>query len=162
MYKYHLSLGSNIEPRLKHMQQAVQYLEDTGEIIAKSSIFRTSPWGFTDQPEFYNAIIRYYSIHAPKQLLNNIKRIEKKIGRGSGQRWGPRVIDIDIIWCDLISVNNEELAIPHPRFRDRRFVLEPLREITDNLYLSNKKMPVAELLLNCADQSEVKKIEMTW
>jgi 2-amino-4-hydroxy-6-hydroxymethyldihydropteridine diphosphokinase len=162
MYKYHLSLGSNIAPRSTHLKQAVDQLAEIGEIAAKSGIFETSPWGFTDQPNFLNANIRLYSACAPPELLVRIKAIEERMGREAGPRWGPRIIDIDIIWCDQIRLNEQDLALPHPHFQDRRFVLEPLREITETLQMSDGLTSVSDLLANCNDKSVVHKTEIIW
>ena len=162
MYKYHLSLGSNIAPREEHLKQAVANLAEIGEVAAKSGIFETSPWGFTEQPYFLNANIRLYSTYAPLELLVHIKAIEQKMGREAGPRWGPRIIDIDIIWCDQIQLNDQDLALPHPRFQDRRFVLEPLREITETLQMSDGLTSVSDLLSNCNDRSMVHKTEINW
>jgi len=162
MYKYHLSLGSNIEPCLDHLQQAAERLEILGKIEAKSSIFRTAPWGFTGQPDFFNAVIRFTTALPPEQLLKQIKAIEQDLGRRKTVRWGPRIIDIDIIWCDSLGVNTGDLSVPHPHFHERRFVLEPLRELTEDLYLAGKLTRVSDLLMHCPDQSEVQKIETVW
>jgi len=162
MYKYHLSLGSNIEPRLGHLKQAARQLNDLGSILAKSSIFATSPWGFKDQPEFYNAILYLKSRYSPVHLLEKIKEIEYGMGRQSPVRWGPRIIDIDIIWCESIRIHEASLSVPHPRFHERRFVLEPLRELTDALHMNDEIIRVSDLLLNCTDQSTVQKIAAAW
>ncbi len=162
MYNYHLSLGSNIEPRLDHLKQAAWQLKNVGSILAKSSIFATSPWGLIDQPEFYNAILRLQSKYSPARLLEKIKEIEYRMGRRSTVRWGPRSIDIDIIWCDSMSIHEVYLSVPHPRFRERRFVLEPLKELTEVLHLHDEKIHVSDLLLNCTDPSTVQKIAAAW
>jgi 2-amino-4-hydroxy-6-hydroxymethyldihydropteridine diphosphokinase len=162
MYKYHLGLGSNIEPCLDHLQKAAARLKIFGKIEAKSSIFRTAPWGFTDQPEFYNAVIRFATALTPVALLKQIKSIEKDLGRKDTVRWGPRIIDIDIIWCDSSGVNTKDLSVPHPHFHERRFVLEPLRELTEDLHLAGKTTRVSDLLLHCPDRSSVQKTETVW
>lgn len=162
MYKYHLSLGSNIQPCLEHLQKAAARLGSFGKIEAKSSIFRTAPWGLPGQDEFYNAVIRFTTALPPAELLTRIKSIEQDLGRRETVRWGPRIIDIDIIWCDSLGVNTGDLSVPHPHFHERRFVLEPLREVTEDLQLAGKTTRVSDLLLHCSDRSTVQKIETVW
>ena len=138
MYKYHLSLGSNIEPRLTYLQKAVDSLYAYGRVIRKSRIYKTAPWGFTDQPEFFNANLRYHSMHPPQKLMTLIKTIEQTIGREPGTHWGPRKIDIDIIWCDAVRIDAPDLKIPHPLFQERRFVLLPLQDVSGELFMAEK------------------------
>jgi len=100
IYKYYLSLGSNVSPRTLYMRDAIAELEKMGTVIRKSSLYECEPWGRKDQPLFLNAVILFHTIYPPFKLLRNIKRIEKKLGRVETFKWGPRRIDIDIIFCD--------------------------------------------------------------
>ncbi len=128
-YKYFLSLGSNIEPCLLYLNKACVSLNSIGNILQKSSIYKTQAWGERNQPDFLNAVIEFCTDLAPNDLLKNIKRIENSIGRTSSVRWGPREIDIDIILCRECALDGADLQIPHKKFAERRFVLAPLAEI---------------------------------
>jgi 2-amino-4-hydroxy-6-hydroxymethyldihydropteridine diphosphokinase len=160
--KYYLGLGSNIEPKLQHLKDALSSLEDYGSIIKKSSVYCTQPWGRTEQPEFYNAVIEYHTVLAPAELLHKIKIIENKIGRRPSYRWGPREIDIDIIFCDLIRVLKGGLQVPHKHFHRRRFVLEPMAELNKDLQLHENLISINDLLNKCDDKSQVKKLNINW
>jgi len=162
IYNYYLSLGSNIEPRLKHFQDAINKLSSYGRVIQKSSIYLTQPWGIHNQSNFYNAVIEYHTELAPLKLLQKIKLIEQEIGRKRIYRWGPREIDIDIILCEFANIEEPELHIPHKHFHERRFVLEPLVEIHKNPMTNDGSLKINELLMNCSDKSQIKKLTIDW
>ena len=127
----HLSLGSNLGDRAEHLRralEAVAVLPDT-RLVAQSSIHETAPWGVTDQPSFLNLAAAIETALGPLELLAAVKEIEVRLGRLPGPHWGPRVIDIDLVlWQDKV-MESDALTLPHPRFRERAFVLLPLREI---------------------------------
>jgi len=161
-YKYILSLGSNIEPRHEYLVKALTALKSIGNIIKKSSIYETEAWGNKNQSNFYNAIIKFESFIAPRKLLQAIKKIEISVGRKKTSKWGPREIDIDIIFCGDYTLNEPDLKIPHPEFFDRRFVLEPMLEVDNNYMLSNSDKTIADLLTVCEDQSSIHKLDLSW
>lgn len=103
------------------------------EVVAVSSLYLTKPVGVIDQPDFANAVIRVQTALGPHDLLATCRRIEQELGRGRTIRWGPRVIDIDILLYENAAVDNDELVIPHPRILDRAFVLVPLAEIAPDI-----------------------------
>ena len=161
-YNYILSLGSNIEPRHDHLVRALSKLSSIGEIVKKSSIYETEAWGDKDQSNYYNAIIKFNSSLAPRALLNSIKKIEKSIGRQSTYHWGPREIDIDIIFCLDHTFSEIDLKIPHPEFSNRKFVLEPILEIDKNYPQANSDKTITDFLTKCKDQSTINKLDLSW
>ncbi len=125
-----LSLGSNLGDRLAFLRQAMNLLRERGvRITASSDVFETDPWGVTDQPPFLNACVLVESTDEPGDLLEKIKSIENDMGRIDRFRWGPREIDIDIIFMDDLLVNEADLMIPHIEMHRRAFVLVPLVQI---------------------------------
>jgi 2-amino-4-hydroxy-6-hydroxymethyldihydropteridine diphosphokinase len=99
------------------------------QLVATSSIHETAPWGVTEQPSFLNMAAEIETALGPLELLNAVKALELCLGRAPGPHWGPRVIDIDLVlWQDTV-METDALTLPHPRFRERAFVLLPLREI---------------------------------
>jgi 2-amino-4-hydroxy-6-hydroxymethyldihydropteridine diphosphokinase len=143
----HLSLGSNLGDRAEHLRralEAVEALPDT-RLVAQSSIHETAPWGVTDQPSFLNLAAEIGTVLGPLELLNAVKAIELRLGRTPGPHWGPRVIDIDIVLWQDTEMETDALTLPHPRFRDRAFVLLPLREIAPDAVDPVTGRTVAEL-----------------
>ena len=110
-YSYYLSLGSNINPKILHLKKAIDQLNKIGRINKKSNIYLTQPWGDKDQPEFYNVMIEYQSELSPLKLLDKIKKIEYEIGRRKTYKWGPRKIDIDLIFCKGIVLAEKKLHL---------------------------------------------------
>jgi 2-amino-4-hydroxy-6-hydroxymethyldihydropteridine diphosphokinase len=161
-YSYYLGLGSNIEPRLDYLQRALKKLTPFGRIKQKSSIYNTQAWGGKKQDDYYNAIIEYESSLPPRYILETVKKIESEIGRRSSYHWGPREIDIDIIYCRDMTIRESELVIPHRHASKRRFVLEPLTELDANLSLDGQGTPVRQLLKTCRDSSRVTKLNLAW
>ena len=162
IYNYFLGLGSNIEPRLNYLQTALIKLAAFGRIKHKSSIYNTQAWGETEQDDFYNAIIEFDSALPPRVLLETIKKIEAEIGRRSISRWGPREIDIDIIYCRNMTVREADLIIPHRYAAERRFILAPLSELDENLSIDGRGTPVRQTLSSCRDSAQVSKLDLAW
>jgi 2-amino-4-hydroxy-6-hydroxymethyldihydropteridine diphosphokinase len=162
IYNYYLGLGSNIEPRLNYMQTALRKLAVLGHIKQKSSIYNTQAWGNRLQHDYYNAVIEFDTTLSPRILLSAIKKIEREIGRRPSPRWGPREIDIDIIYCRNLTVQQADLIIPHRFIAKRRFILEPLTELDENLSIDGRGTPIGETLLSCGDCSYVSKLNLMW
>jgi 2-amino-4-hydroxy-6-hydroxymethyldihydropteridine diphosphokinase len=162
LYNYFLGLGSNIEPRLGYLNTALNKLTRCGEIIQKSALYESQPWGKKEQDEFYNAVVEFRSALSPRSLLAAIQTIEKESGRSTPARWGPRQIDIDILYCREISLEEEDLQIPHRYLMQRRFVLEPLAELVENLTMDQKNTNVHEMLQLCGDASRVTRLDLAW
>ena len=135
MNRVYLGLGSNMGNREENLQKAIEtFHADTNVVITEvSSVYETSPVGKTRQPDFLNAVIQGQTMLSPPALLKYIKSIEVEMGREKTERWGPRVIDIDILLYGDVSMVTDELTIPHAAMKERAFVLIPLAEIAPRL-----------------------------
>ena len=152
-----LSLGSNIGDRFSNLQKAIRYLSESTTILKESSIYETAPVGAIKQNNFYNMMIEVKTYFSADELLLQCLGIEKKIGRIREKKWGPRLIDIDIITFGQEEVNRNGLSIPHPEFANRRFVLEPFAEIAADFLILNHS--VSDYLQSCTDSSQIKKLQ---
>lgn len=130
----YISLGSNLGDRLANLRNAMTNISPKVKAVAQSSIYETEPWGYSDQPSFLNQIIKANTDLAPFDLLAFFKEIEVSMGRQETFRFGPRLIDLDILFYDDLVLNTPKLTIPHPRIIERAFVLIPLVEIAPDLY----------------------------
>jgi 2-amino-4-hydroxy-6-hydroxymethyldihydropteridine diphosphokinase len=135
----YLGLGSNLGDRLANLQMAVDLLAaNPGLRIARSSrVYETDPVGGPDQPDYLNAVILAETTLPPSELLETCLDVERRLGRVRAERWGPRVIDIDVLMYDEIDVDEPNLTIPHPRMSERAFVLVPLTELEPDPVLPN-------------------------
>ncbi|MBP6041516.1 2-amino-4-hydroxy-6-hydroxymethyldihydropteridine diphosphokinase [Candidatus Saccharibacteria bacterium] len=124
-----LGLGSNVGDRLTNLQNAVNELNTIGKVSTVSNVYETEPWGKTNQNKFLNACVEIEAQEEVNDLLYKIKQIEQKLGRIERERWGPREIDIDILFYHDQQVSSQRLTVPHPLLHERPFVLIPLREI---------------------------------
>ena len=131
-----LSIGSNVGDRLKNIESSLKQLSKICEIKKISSIYDSAPRIYEDQDNFFNLIIEIEYKNLPHDLLIDIKKIEKLMGRKKTFRYGPRLIDIDIIFFNNIEIKDEELIIPHYDWMNRRFVVEPLSELFQDINLS--------------------------
>ena len=149
----YLGLGSNVRDRVGNLKKAVDELKQTKEIhITKlSSIYKSEPVDYKNQPWFFNAVIEAYSDLNPHDLLKLVKRIEKIIGRSETFKWGPRIIDIDILCFENKIIQTSTLIIPHPQMYKRKFVLIPLAEIAPFYIHPVKKISVGQMIKNCPD-----------
>jgi 2-amino-4-hydroxy-6-hydroxymethyldihydropteridine diphosphokinase len=129
----YLCLGSNIGDRIANLRKAVTLLDPKVHVKAQSSIYQTEPWGYSDQPTFLNQVIKIDTDLEPFELLEFVKEIEFSIGRQETFRYGPRLIDLDILFYDDLILDTPKLTIPHPRIIERAFVLIPLAEIAPDL-----------------------------
>jgi 2-amino-4-hydroxy-6-hydroxymethyldihydropteridine diphosphokinase len=145
-HSVYLSLGSNLGDRLDYLHQAIEFLKDFGHVNKTSSVYETDPWGYEDQPAFYNQVAMIETELEPLELLHDIKQVELKMGRTPTFRYGPRVIDIDILLFDDIVFTKPELTIPHPEMKNRAFVLAPLLEIAPSLSIPGEKASIKNLL----------------
>lgn len=140
-----ISLGSNIGEPKENLDLAIALLNEATEVQKTSSYFVTKPVGYTDQPDFLNAVCIIESELPAIELLNMLQGIEKAMGRERIIKWGPRSIDLDIIQYGSLLSNADELTLPHPRAHERKFVLEPWFEIEpDAVLLTHGK--IADLL----------------
>jgi dihydroneopterin aldolase/2-amino-4-hydroxy-6-hydroxymethyldihydropteridine diphosphokinase len=126
----YIGIGSNLGDREKNCLHAIELLQQKGITVTKrSSLYETEPWGLKDQPYFINMVIEIETELEPEELLRKLKDIEREIGREESLKWGPRIIDLDILLFDDIILNEDTLKIPHPLMHERDFVLRPLCEI---------------------------------
>jgi len=130
MHIAYIGIGSNLGNREENCKKAIGLMVESGIAIKKeSSMYETEPWGVKDQPKFINMAVEAETDKSPDELLRILKNIEKDIGRSEASKWGPRVIDLDILFYDDIVLDTPDLKIPHPLIYERDFVLKPLAEI---------------------------------
>lgn len=154
-----LLFGSNLGDREAIMDQAAWelYLE-LGEPVLRSSLYETAPWGIAEQGPFLNRVIAYHTPLRPVRILELIIDIEKKLGRQRFDKWGPRIIDIDILFYGNIVYESPELQIPHPHLHERRFTLAPLNEICPDLVHPIFDKTIRQLYNELDDDLEVKRL----
>jgi len=131
-----LGLGSNLQQPAEQLKKALESLSSTEciEILRTSSFYRTPPWGDTQQDDFINAVAEIETSLEPVPLMHGLQCIETSMGRQrDGRRWGPRLIDLDLLLYGDQRVQSDELEIPHPRMHERAFVLMPMCELDDTL-----------------------------
>lgn len=149
--KVYLGLGSNLGDKTENLAQAIDLLADHNKIkmTRKSSLYITAPWGKTDQDEFLNQVVEIDTELTPLELLHVLQQIEIKLGRLRNEKWGPRVIDLDILLFGEETIALPELVIPHPHMYARLFVLVPLQEIAPQLVFPDGK-EIGEVLARAA------------
>ena len=126
-----IALGSNLGDPRANVERAIAQLGTLGTVTKRSTLHETKPWGVREQPDFINAVVLLETQLAPRALLTALQRIEREMGRVKTYKWGPRAIDLDIVLYDDLVVDEPDLKIPHPHFREREFVLGPLSEIDE-------------------------------
>lgn len=147
-----LLLGSNLGDSRQQLSAARLRLEqEVGKILKQSGIYKTAAWGKTDQPDFYNQVIELSTTLDAYQVLDKILSIETELGRVREEKWGSRLIDIDILFMGEMCIDSPRLKIPHPGIAERKFTLVPLAEIAPDFQhpILNKKM--FTLLRECTD-----------
>lgn len=152
-------LGSNVGDSRNYLLQAKKAIEQSvGKIFLESSLYRTAPWGNTDQQDFYNQVLAVETNATPQQCLARLLQIEQDMGRVRHEKWAPRTIDIDMLFFDALVLNEPDLVVPHPLLHERRFTLEPLCEIAPELIHPVWRKSVRELLALCEDPGSVEKL----
>ena len=158
--RYFLSLGGNLGDRRGHLARALAALKKGGvRVLRFSSVYRTQPVGFADQPWFYNQVVKVSTKLEPADLLAFIKKVEKDMGRRPARKNRPRPIDIDILLAEDRTVSTKNLVVPHPRMTERNFVLVPLLEIAPGAVHPILQKKISELRDHCLDKSAVIKIK---
>jgi len=154
----YLALGSNLENRAANLKEAIASLSPQMQVKAKSHVYETPPWGHTDQPMFLNQALKVNTYLEPELLLKHLKRLETALGRKETFQYGPRLIDIDILFYDELVMDTPPLVLPHPRLHERGFVLLPMMDIAPDLVHPVMKKSIRELVEVC-DASGIRKIE---
>ncbi|MBI4675194.1 MAG: 2-amino-4-hydroxy-6-hydroxymethyldihydropteridine diphosphokinase [Chloroflexi bacterium] len=151
----YLALGANLGDRMQNLRAALRQLAPHIKLTRLSPVYETEPWGIADQPRFLNMAVAAETTLPPHALLHALKHIEQNMGRTETIRYGPRVIDLDILLYDARVVQTNDLEIPHPRLAERRFVLVPLNDIAPTLVHPCLKKAVQELLRALPDDDTV-------
>jgi 2-amino-4-hydroxy-6-hydroxymethyldihydropteridine diphosphokinase len=142
----YIGIGSNLNDPVRQVRRAIDALRSLGELVIVSSLYRTKPWGKTDQPAFVNAVVGLATDLQPRTLLFALKALERELGRSQiAERWGPRLIDFDILTYGDQTLHLRDLRVPHPRLRQRAFVLVPLAEIAPQYVPLRDALPAEQL-----------------
>lgn len=156
-----LLLGSNLGERLANLLEARQLISrQSGKIVTASGIYRTAAWGDQTQPDFYNQALEMEPFAEPHETLLSLLEIEKKMGRVRNEKWGSRIIDIDIVLWGNDHIKLPDLIIPHPHLQDRKFVLVPLAEIAPQTIHPVLKKNILQLLAECTDTLGVSRVNL--
>lgn len=155
-----LSLGSNQGNKNENLSNAISLIAKLSiEVVRTSSLYKTKAWGKTDQDDFLNQVIEIKTCYDAKLLLTHLLSIEEALGRVRDEKWGPRIIDIDILFYDNAIIHEYNLIVPHPAIAERRFILTPLHEIAPNFVHPVHKKEISTLLNECTDLLEVQRVE---
>ncbi|MCH8903154.1 MAG: 2-amino-4-hydroxy-6-hydroxymethyldihydropteridine diphosphokinase [Bacteroidetes bacterium] len=159
MAEIFLGLGTNLGNRLHNLLVAAHHIEeDIGQIVLRSSIYQTEPWGVRNQPEYYNQCLGIITMLNPFDLLKKAKSIERLIGREEDEKWASRVIDIDILYFGGNIINNRRLVVPHRHLHERRFALVPLAEIAPDFMHPKLNLTNMDMLVKSDDNSKVERL----
>jgi 2-amino-4-hydroxy-6-hydroxymethyldihydropteridine diphosphokinase len=153
-----LSLGTNLGDRLSHLHAALDSLPPDVQITKQSPVYETPPWGYEDQGPFLNMVVEGETELEPVTLLARLKQLETDLGRRPSFRWGPRVVDMDILFYDEVVLDTPELTVPHPRLQERAFVLAPLADIAADWRHPVSGKTVREMLAG-VDASGIKRLK---
>jgi 2-amino-4-hydroxy-6-hydroxymethyldihydropteridine diphosphokinase len=127
-----LGLGSNMGDRVRYLRDAVSTLREVG-LVAQSPVYETDPVGGPDQERYLNLVVELRTDRSPHELLGVCHRLEAAAERVRVERWGPRTLDVDVLWIDGVDIADDDLVVPHPRMWERRFVVAPLRDLAPDL-----------------------------
>ncbi len=157
----YLLIGGNLGNRSANLQKAMQLIEQNcGQVVQTSAIYETAAWGLTNQPAFYNQALKIHTNLPPESLMDALLLIEKEMGRVRTIKLGPRTIDLDMIFYNMLVLNSEKLVLPHPALSQRRFVLLPLFEIAPGFIHPVFQKNIEQLLKDCPDQLDVQKLSI--
>ena len=155
----YLCLGGNLDDRMAALTEALRLLDSAAGMrrIACSSVYETEPWAVADQPNFLNVVAAYETTRSPEDLLTACKAVEAEVGRVASYRWGPRLIDVDILLYgdQVVDLAEPDLQIPHPRMTQRAFVLVPLAEIAGETRLPSRRETIQQLMEILDDRAGV-------
>lgn len=152
----YLLLGANLGNKLQTFELARLYIaEQVGVITVQSGLYETAAWGVTNQPTYLNQVLAVATYLEPAEVLTRTQAIEEKLGRVRLEKWGSRVIDIDVLFYDAQIIYTTTLIVPHPLLHERRFTLVPLAEIAPDFVHPVLRQSIQSLLDSCADEGEV-------
>jgi 2-amino-4-hydroxy-6-hydroxymethyldihydropteridine diphosphokinase len=156
----YIGIGSNVGDKARQCEQGISEIQklDRHRLLARSSLYKTQPIGYTEQDWFINLVIKIETEMDAPALLSSLKEIESRLGRVETLRWGPRTIDLDILFFNDHQIQTDELTVPHPLIQDRQFVLVPLAEIDPNLTHPVLKKTVKELLERLKEDRGVERL----
>jgi 2-amino-4-hydroxy-6-hydroxymethyldihydropteridine diphosphokinase len=151
----YVGLGSNLGDKKANCRRAIALLAKSGRVVRASSLYCTEPVGFREQDDFVNAVVEIETGLSPEALLDQCRAIEEELGRVRTVRWGPRMIDVDILLYGTIMIETPDLTIPHPLLHSRRFVLVPLCEIAPQAFHPKLQKAASDLLTGLQDHQRV-------
>ena len=159
----YIGIGSNLGTPEKNCTKAIEKISNTKDIkiISKSSFYQTEPIGGVQQGWFVNSAIKIETDLSPENLLSVLLNLELAMGRIRKEKWGPRLIDLDLLLYGNLVLKKQELTLPHPEIQNRKFVLTPMSEIAENLIHPTLKKTIKTLLQESSDVTIVKKIKKT-
>ena len=157
----YIAIGSNMESPAENCRRAMERLDahPALSVSARSSLYRSEPFGKTDQDWFVNAVVRIDTSLSPEELLQTCLSIEREMGRTRSEKWGPRIIDLDILFYDDLIIKREGLEIPHPGIPERSFVLVPMSEIAPDCIHPQLNKPVKTLLQEIEKPKQVQRMD---
>jgi dihydropteroate synthase/2-amino-4-hydroxy-6-hydroxymethyldihydropteridine diphosphokinase len=156
--RVYFGIGTNLGNRYHNLRRAVTALGGLMNVTAVSPIYESAAWGYTDQPDFLNLCLAGRTELGPHELLAAVKQLEHELGRQPSRRWGPRLIDVDLLFYDDLSLQSDSLILPHPSLPDRAFVLAPLADIAPDLVHPVTGQTV-QAMLAAVDTSSVRRLE---
>lgn len=158
IFPVYIALGTNLGDRTANLQAAILMLPPLVEIINQSPVYQTSPWGYEHQPDFLNQVILTKTTLSPIELLKYLKQIEIEVGRTPTFQYGPRVVDLDILFYDDWVIESTGLQIPHPRLHERAFVLVPFKDLDPGFRHPVLELTIQDMSRN-VDSSDVVRFE---
>ena len=158
MDKVFISIGSNLGDRKTNCKRALEAMAEFSNVVKVSSLYETEPVGNENQPDFINLAVEISTDLSPHELLKHLNEIEGRLGRIRSEKWGPRTIDLDIIFYGEVILNDNDLIIPHPEAHERQFVLEPICEIDSELIYPGLGIPVYDVLRKLKTNKKVVKV----
>ena len=163
MPRIFIGLGSNLDQPIRQLNKARQLIEQQiGAILNKSGLYESEAWGLQDQDNFVNAVIEVHSLFPPHNLLQKLLAIEAEMGRIREEKWGPRLIDLDLLFYGQLVLEEKDLILPHPHLQLRNFVLIPMLEIAPEWQHPVLEQSIEELYWNSPDKGEVYFLNKNW